>query len=213
MGETSLYKLYWSANTAAFAPEAVLEVGGLPYERVPIDLAGKETQDADYLAINPAGYLPALITPEGETIYESAAIVLYLCLRHRLDLVPSADSPELGRFYRSLFYMTNTVQEAYKLHYYPARFAGADADLDATRARALALLQTRWAVIEDLLAPAGPFFFGARMGALDIYLVMLVSWHPDESAFLAGFPAIKRCVDAAAKAPGLARVIARHRAA
>jgi len=206
-----LYKLYWARNTAAFAPEAILAAAELPYERIPIDLAQGENQAPAYLAVNPAGYLPALITPEGEAIHEAAAIVLYLCDRHRLDLAPAADAPERGFFYRALFYMTNTLQEAYKLYYYPTRFAGAEADLDATRTRALALLQTRWAVVEDLLKPAGgPFFFGERFSALDIYLVMLVTWHPDRAALLAALPAVKRCFEAAAKVPALAQVLAWH---
>ena len=207
-----MYKLYWARNTAAFAPEAVLVAAALPYERVPIDLGRAENRTPAYLAVNPAGYLPALVTPEGEVVHEAAAIVLYLCDRHGLDLVPPAGAPERGFFYCALFYMTNTLQEAYKLYYYPARFAGEAADLAATRARALALLQTRWAVVEDLLKPrAGPFFFGTRFGALDIYLAMLATWHPKEAELLAGLPAVKRCFEAAAAVPSLAQVLAWHR--
>ena len=207
-----MYELYWGKNSAALAPEAVLEEAGLPYEKVLIDFKRKETRSPDYLAINPAGYLPALITPEGDILYESATIVLYLCDRHQLDLAPRPGERERGLFYRSLFYMTNTVQEAYKLYYYPERYAGDGADLQATCVQALALLLERWAVVDRALAAAGPFLLGERFSAADIYLAMLVTWHPEEAEFLARFAGIKRCFEAACARPIFGRVIAAHRA-
>ena len=209
-----MYRLYWARNSAAFAPEAVMQIAGLPFERITIDLARGENRSPAYLTVNPAGYVPALITPDGSVIHEAAAIVLYLCDHHGLDLAPPPRAPERGFFYRALFYMSNTLQEAYRLYYYPARFAGEAADLQATKVRALDLLQSRWTLVEDLLTPAGgPFFFGDRFSALDVYLVMLVTWHPQGEGLLAGLPAVKGCFDAAAEVPGLARVLARHRAA
>ncbi len=41
----------------------------MPYELRYVDIAGGENRTAAFLAINPAGYVPALITPEGERLH------------------------------------------------------------------------------------------------------------------------------------------------
>ena len=50
-------------------------------------------QEPEYLAINPAGTLPALIDGD-RAIYESLAICEYLAARHGSDLVVASDEPE-----------------------------------------------------------------------------------------------------------------------
>ena len=156
-----MYKLYWAPKTAAFAPQAVLEEAGLPYELVPVDLEREENLGPAYLAVNPAGYVPALQGEVCGILYESAAIVLYLCDHHGLaELVPAPDEALRGLFYRSLFYMTNTVQEAYKLFYYPQRFTAEPGDAPGIKARAEQLLIERWAVVEAQLAGGGPCLLG-----------------------------------------------------
>ena len=36
-----MYRLYWAPKTAAFAPQAVLEEAGLPYQREILDIKAK----------------------------------------------------------------------------------------------------------------------------------------------------------------------------
>ena len=50
-------------------------------------------QEPEYLAINPAGTLPALIDGD-RAIYESLAICEYLAARHGSDLIVAPDEPE-----------------------------------------------------------------------------------------------------------------------
>ena len=58
----------------------LLEELGLAYRLRPVDLLAAEV-DRDFLAINPAGFIPAL--QDGETIMvESIAILEYLLARH-----------------------------------------------------------------------------------------------------------------------------------
>ena len=58
----------------------LLEELGVAYRLRPVDLLAAE-KDRDFLAINPAGFIPAL--QDGETIMvESIAILEYLLARH-----------------------------------------------------------------------------------------------------------------------------------
>jgi glutathione S-transferase len=55
----------------------VLEESGLPYRLQPLDFASGELKRPDYMRIQPFGQIPA-IDDEGFTLFESAAIVLYV---------------------------------------------------------------------------------------------------------------------------------------
>ena len=207
-----MYKLYWNTDTAAMAPQMVLEEAELEYETVPIDLKAGENFSSDYLAINPAGYIPALITEDGDTLTESAAICLYLCDRHGLtDLLPMPDDPARGRVYCRLFYLTNTVQEAYKRYYYPYRYSTDEADVPRIRDKAVEALIERWKLVDDHLAAAGPFHLGAAFSLADLYMVMLVTWFPpDRQALLDRYPAMSRAFDLAAERPAVRKVLEIH---
>jgi glutathione S-transferase len=59
----------------------LLEEMGLSYRLRSVDLLGDVTKDAEFMAVNPAGYIPALV--DGEvTILESIAIMEYLLARY-----------------------------------------------------------------------------------------------------------------------------------
>src|SRR5260370_15060110 len=66
-------------------------------------------QEPEYLAINPAGTLPALIDGD-RAIYESLAICEYLAARHGSDLVVAPDEPERPEFVQWLVYGEATLQ-------------------------------------------------------------------------------------------------------
>jgi glutathione S-transferase len=66
-------------------------------------------QEPEYLAINPAGTLPALIDGD-RPIYESLAICEYLAAKHESDLLVAADEPEWPEFQQWLLYGEATLQ-------------------------------------------------------------------------------------------------------
>jgi len=69
----------------------LLEEMGLPYRLRQVDLADGVEQDKEFLAINPAGFIPAIV--DGDTIMvESIAILQYLLARY--GPTPLAPAPE-----------------------------------------------------------------------------------------------------------------------
>ena len=92
-----MYIVYGGRFTRTISVQMVLEEGDLRYELRELDILRGEHRSPEFLSINPAGYVPALITPEGQTLHETAAIVLYLADRHGLrDLAPGIDEAERG---------------------------------------------------------------------------------------------------------------------
>ena len=169
-------KLYWARGTAALAPHGVLEEAGAAYEIVAVDLHKGEHRRSEYLTLNPAGYVPALVTGNGRVLTESAAITVALCERHaETGLMPESGDPERAQFFRWLFYLINTVQEACKRHYYTERYSTEPADAPNVKARARQNLIDRWRIFEERLADPGPFLRGLRFTAADIYFAILAT--------------------------------------
>jgi glutathione S-transferase len=73
----------------------LLEEMGLPYRLRDVDLLAGVENDAEFLALNPAGFIPALV--DGDvTMVESVAIMEYLLGRHGPS--PLAPSPQDAAF-------------------------------------------------------------------------------------------------------------------
>jgi glutathione S-transferase len=71
-------KLYYSPGACSLSDHIVLEWIGKPYEAV--RLSGEQRQTPEYLAINPAGAVPAF-EDEGWVLTQNAAILNYLADR------------------------------------------------------------------------------------------------------------------------------------
>lgn len=160
------------------APHAVLEEIGCQYELERIDLDRGAHRDPAYLAINPNGRVPAL-TDAGRTIYEAAAIVMYLADQYpQAGLAPAPQEPLRGVYYQWMTWLSNTLQETGCAYTHPQQWArGGDAEA-AVREQAERRLADQWRIVEDALAD-GPWLLGNRVSGADFYLFMLAWWSQD----------------------------------
>ena len=80
----------------------LLEEMGLPYRLRPVDLLDGLENDTEFLAINPAGFIPAI--QDCDTVMvESIAILEYLLARHGPSpLAPTADEPDFATYLQYL---------------------------------------------------------------------------------------------------------------
>jgi len=200
-----VYTLFHAPRSAALVVQTLLETIGAPYTLHPVDISMDVPRDPELLRINPNGWVPALVY-EGGTMYEAAAITLFLCDRHPdAHLAPAPDAALRGRFLQWLVYMAGTLQPAYQMAYYPFRFVSREQDYGSVRARAASRLEEIWQIIDDSLGP-GPWILGERFSACDAYLYMLSTWLLEEHAPMSAFPNAARCVDRVAARPEVARV-------
>jgi glutathione S-transferase len=79
---------------------------GLDYERVPIDIFGGDTLNAEFAAKSPGLTTPVLEIDDGEYLPESNAILLYLT--EGTELLP-ADDVERAHVYRWMFFEQSRV--------------------------------------------------------------------------------------------------------
>ena len=72
-----MLKLFYAPGSCALASHVALEEAGAKYEAVRVDMRAKDQRKPEYLAINPKGRVPALVTDKG-VLTESPAILAFV---------------------------------------------------------------------------------------------------------------------------------------
>ena len=198
-----MYVLYGGRFTRALLVEMVMAEGGLPYELREVDIVKHEHREPGYLAVNPAGWVPALLTPEGETLYETPAINLYLAERHGLTrLAPRVDEADRGLFLSGFFYVGGELEPALKRHFYPHRYVFRQQDEARMKERALEDALARIRVMEQRLDRAGPYHLGTRFSLVDLTMSYWAAILEPLGA-LEACPALRRCMHLVMERPRL----------
>jgi glutathione S-transferase len=167
--------LYYSPSTASLVVHWLLIELGVPHALHKLDFDKREQKSAAYLAINPAGVVPALDL-DGQVLTEAAAIVLHLADRHPgAGLAPAVGSAARAQYYRWMFFMANTLQPAYRAWFYADEPAG-EACADAAKVQARARIEAAWQMVADHLQAHGPYLLGESLSAADFMLTMLMRW-------------------------------------
>ena len=159
-------KLYYNPQSRAVIAKWMLDECAAKYEIVAIDFAKREHKTAEFLKINPAGKLPALVDGESK-IFEGAAICLYLGDRFpEANLAPKIGAPERGRYLSLMVYSTSQLEPA----------------MGDTLLKVQSLPQRGWTdfetakdVIEGELGD-GPYLFGNWFTAADIMIGSMFIW-------------------------------------
>lgn len=171
-----MYILYGGDFTRAMLVQWVLEEGGIDYEFRTIDILKGEHRAPEFLAINPAGLIPVLITPEGDALYEVAALMVYLADRHQLStLAPAVIDPLRGHFLSAVFYIADDIQPEMKRFHFPHRYSLRTEDNPAIQDLAKALVLSRLDVMNTRLEKGGPYILGTRFCLADFYLSFWVA--------------------------------------
>ncbi|SFT32841.1 maleylacetoacetate isomerase [Sedimentitalea nanhaiensis] len=68
---------YWRSTTS-YRVRVALNLKGLPYETVPVDLVAGAQRASDYVTLNPGRGVPTLVLEDGSVLTQSLAILDYL---------------------------------------------------------------------------------------------------------------------------------------
>ncbi len=105
-------KLYYNPRSRAAIAKWMLDECDIDYEIANIDLEKREHKAPEFLEINPAGKLPALVDGDSR-IFETAAICLYLGDKvPEANLAPKIGAPERGRYLSLMVYSTSQLEPA-----------------------------------------------------------------------------------------------------
>lgn len=174
-----MLQLHYYPGTAAMTPHILLEEIGAPFELVLVDRMADAHKAPAYLKLNPNGLIPVLV--DGDLVlYETVAICLYLCDRYpQAGLAPALGTVDRAHFYKWLVWLTNTLQAALIVYFYPERWV--DEGNAAGAAQVKAQAQRKVGTLLDqldaeLARHGGPWLMGENYSALDPYAMMLGRW-------------------------------------
>lgn len=163
-------KLYFSPGVCSLSPHIVLEESGLAYNTEQVDLRTKITATgADYSAVNPKGYVPALELDNGVLLTEGPAIIQFLA-----DQVPDRQlAPANGTLARYqlqswLTFIGTELHKSFTPFFKPDSTPDMKAAAQANLKQRLGYVNTELAGREYLL-PEG-------YSVADIYLFVVLSW-------------------------------------
>jgi glutathione S-transferase len=177
-------KLYYAPGACSLAPHIVAREAGIDLALERVDTKTKRTETgADYLAINPKGYVPALELDDGSLLTEGPVISQYLAdLAPASELAPPAGTIARYRLQEWLGYINSELHKSYSPLFNPAT-------PDATRDERRAYLTRRYALVEQHLA-TNEYLLGDRFTAADAYLFVVTNWARPTKLDLSAFPAL-----------------------
>lgn len=204
------YALYGARGSGSSIVEAVLAELRVAYEFRTLDMKNNAHREAEFSAINPHRKIPTLITPKGETLTESAAIVLTLTDRHpEAGLLRPPGSPERAIALRWLLFAASELYPVVEILDYPERFAADEAAASCVRAAAHETWRARWRTVEQSLGP-GPYLLGEQFCATDIYLAVLSRWDMPAPWREANIPRVDELARTVGQRPRLREIWARN---
>ncbi len=190
-----MYVLYGGRYTRALIVEMVLLEGQIPYALREVDILTNEHRSPEYLAINPSGLVPALVCPQGETLFETPAIALYLAEQHALEwLAPAVSDAARGPFLSGLFMLTDELEPTMKRFFYPHRYVVRKQDTQAIQRQALATVVAQLRLFEQRLQAGGPYYLGERFSLVDLVLSFWATY-VEPFDVMADCPAVSACLN------------------
>ena len=156
--------LYFTPDTCALATHIALEDAGAEFALKKIDFAKAEQRSPAYLAVNPKGRVPALVTPQG-VLTETPAMLVYVAqLFPKAGLAPIDDPFAFAQVQSINSYLCSSLHVAHAHRMRGHRW------VDADDAAAIAAMQRKvpqsvgdcWALVEEHLFK-GPWADGRAL--------------------------------------------------
>lgn len=202
--ETTL--IYSVPFGCSFAAIAALEWSGLPFQLARVEARDPASkQHPAFLAINPLGQTPALLTHTGAPLLESMAILLHLAARAPASGLGFAQgTPAYDRLNSALSFLHTTFHAAFMPAFQASRAAEGDARAAVWREMAVDKVNKSLAHLERLLAVRAWLASDAAPTIADAYLAATARWaEPLQLARLSDYPQVARVLAALEQDPGI----------
>ncbi len=184
-----MMKLYYAAHTCALASHIALEDSGAEYSTLRINFAADQQRSPEYLAINPKGRVPALVTERG-ILTETPAILAFIAQGFPAAKLAPLDDPfgfaEVQAF-NSYLCATLHVAHSHRMRGY--RWADDPAAIAAMQRKVPDSVGACYELIESKMLQ-GPWVMGDNYTICDPYLFTLAQWMEGDSVDPARFPKV-----------------------
>lgn len=188
-------KLYFFPGACSLAPHIALREAGMTFDTEKVDLKAKKTASgADYLAVNPKGYVPALTLDNGQTLTEAGAIVQYIAdQKPDAKLAPAHGTPERYKLQEWLNFISTEIHKGTSPLFNPAT-------PDAYKAMATETLGKRYDYLSKHLEK-NQFLLGSQFTVADGYLFTVLNWGKFVGIDIGKWPVLKAFQDRVGSRP------------
>lgn len=199
--------LYYAPLSCAVASHIALETAGANYEARRLDFRANEQRSPAYLAVNPKGRVPALVTDRG-VITETPAILTYIAQTHpHANLAPLNDPFQFAQVQAFNSYLCSTVHVAHAHRIRGTRWADDEAAIASMKKKVTQNMTDCFSLIENEMF-TGPFVFGETYSISDIYLYTLSTWLEGDGVDIRLFTKIADFQNRLNQDPAIVRVLA-----
>lgn len=202
-----MLKFYTAPGAVALASHIALIEAGADFETITLDFSKNAQREPAYLALNPKGRVPALITEHG-ILTENPAILVYIAQRFpEAKLAPLDNAFAFAELNGFLAYLCSTFHVATAHFARGTRWASEASSLEDMKRKVPQNARDCLKLIETEFM-RGKWVFGAQYSLADPYLFRIVSWMPRFDVDLADFPKIAAHYAAMRQRPAVIRAIA-----
>jgi len=190
-------KLFYSPGLCSLSVHIALREAALPFTLEKVDLATKTTETgADFKAMNPKGYIPALQLDDGTLLTEGAAIGLWIAAQAPAGtLTPALGSSGYFKVVEWLTFIGTELHKGLGPIFNPAIN---DEAKNAIRERA----KLRFTAA-DTLVGKGPYVTGENFSVADGYLFTVLGWLPKVGLDINQWPNLVRFQETMSKRPSV----------
>ncbi|WP_421317749.1 glutathione S-transferase family protein [Aeromonas veronii] len=181
--------LFFAPSSCAVAVQIALLETGAPFTARQLNLAAGEQRSPEYLAINPKGRVPALVTEQG-TLTETPALLLYVAQRFPDAKLAPLDNPFLlARMQEVNSFLASTVHVSHAHGRRGSRWADDEQAIAAMQQKVASNMRDGFAQIEQHYL-AGPWVLGEQFSVADIYLFVVAGWLKSDGVEISEFPKV-----------------------
>jgi glutathione S-transferase len=184
-----MYKLYYAPGTCALASHIALEEVGAAYKAERLDFKANQQNSPDYLAVNPKGRVPALVTDRG-VLTETPAILAFVAQTFpEGKLAPFDDAFKLAEVQAFNSYLCSTVHVAHAHKLRGSRWATEESSFADMKRMIPKSVGAGFALIErDLMK--GPWVMGETYTICDPYLFTVGQWLEGDTVDVSTLPKV-----------------------
>ena len=181
--------LFFAPVTCALASHIALAETGADYKLRRVDFRAGEQRSPEYLAVNPKGRVPALMTERG-ILTETPAILAYVAQAYpEAQLAPLHDPYAFAEAQSFCAYLCATVHVAHAHGRRGARWADDAASLEDMKRKMTRNMHDCFSLIETRMI-RGPWAMGEAYSVVDPYLYTVASWLESDGVDIRDFPRV-----------------------
>ena len=198
---------FTARGTCALATHIALIEAGAAFDLIVLDFASQAQRSAKFLALNPKGRVPALLTPQG-LLTESVALLAYVAQAYPQAQLAPTEPFAFAQLQAFNAYIASTMHVAHAHRPRPMRWADDEAAHKAMQAKVPQNMRDGFRVIEQHYLGDKPWVMGEQYTVADGYLFTMAGWLKSDGVDIAEFPRVAAHFERMKARPAVQQVLA-----